>query len=56
MSKTNQETTTTPKQEAKPGFFTRMVSKIDSSMKEKAEANAQQNECCSGNDKGGKCC
>ncbi|WP_269539604.1 hypothetical protein [Cerasicoccus fimbriatus] len=44
--------------EAKPGFFTRMVNKLDSSMKEKADAKAkEQSSCCSGDDgKGGKCC
>lgn len=42
--------------EAKSGFFTRIFTKLDQSMKEKAEAKAQDN-CCSGSDgKGGKCC
>ncbi|WP_309385397.1 hypothetical protein [Cerasicoccus frondis] len=45
------------KAEAKPGFFTRIVSKLDSSMKEKADAKAQQqSSCCGGDGKGGKCC
>ncbi|WP_309397350.1 hypothetical protein [Cerasicoccus maritimus] len=43
------------KPEAKPGFFTRIISKLDSSMKEKADAKAQQS-CCGGDGKGGKCC
>ena len=45
------------KQEAtKPGFFKRVFTKLDQSMKEKAEQNAQDS-CCSGSDgKGGKCC
>lgn len=40
----------------KPGFFQRIFTKLDQSMKEKADAKAQ-NSCCSGSDgKGGKCC
>ena len=43
---------------AKPGFFQRILSKVDTAMKEKAEAQAKQSSCCSGDDKGkgGKCC
>ena len=45
--------------EAKPGFFARIFTKMDSAMKEKADAKAQ-NSCCSGDSKGkgkgGKCC
>lgn len=41
----------------KPGFFQKVVSKLDASMKDKADAKAQQSSgCCSGSDKGGKCC
>jgi len=41
----------------KPGFFTRIFSKMDSAMKEKADAKAQNSSCCSGKDsKGNKCC
>ena len=42
---------------AKPGFFTRILNKVDSSMKAKAD-EAAKNQCC-GSDKkgkGGKCC
>ncbi|MEM8868659.1 MAG: hypothetical protein AAGC73_10375 [Verrucomicrobiota bacterium] len=42
--------------DAKPGFFQRMFTKLDDSMKAKAEKKAQGS-CCSGSDgKGGKCC
>jgi len=41
--------------EKKPGFFSRMLQKLDNSMKQKAE-KSQQSSCCSGDDKGGKCC
>lgn len=40
----------------KPGLFKKLFTKLDESMKEKAEAKAQ-NSCCNGDDgKGGKCC
>jgi hypothetical protein len=42
--------------EPKPGFFKRVFTKLDQSMKEQADAKAK-NSCCSGdNNKGGKCC
>lgn len=42
--------------ESKSGFFSRIFTKLDSAMKEKADEKAQNN-CCSGDDgKGGKCC
>ncbi len=42
--------------EAKGGFFARMFTKLDNSMKAKADEKAQ-NSCCNGSDgKGGKCC
>ena len=42
--------------QAQPGFFARMFTKLDNSMKAKADEKAQ-NSCCSGsNGKGGKCC
>ncbi|NQY32247.1 MAG: hypothetical protein HRT56_03645 [Coraliomargarita sp.] len=42
--------------EAKGGFFSRMFTKLDNSMKAKADEKAQ-NSCCSGTDsKGNKCC
>ncbi|MGC9450451.1 MAG: hypothetical protein ACP5I4_03305 [Oceanipulchritudo sp.] len=41
----------------KPGFFKRLFKKLDASMKEKAEKQAEEGCCCdSGKDKGGKCC
>lgn len=57
------ESTTKPtdqpssKTEKKPGFFGRMVQKLDDSMKQKAEEKAQPGSCCGGGDgKGDKCC
>tara|TARA_B100000941_G_C28219189_1_gene405830 strand:- start:321 stop:488 length:168 start_codon:yes stop_codon:yes gene_type:complete len=45
------------KTEDRPGFFKRMVIKLDSSMKAKADAKAEE-PCCSSSDdkKNGKCC
>lgn len=42
--------------EAKPGFFKRIFTKLDESMKEKADSKAQNSCCGDGDDKGGKCC
>lgn len=56
MSEQTSKITSTDKS-AKPGFFKKMMGKLDASMKEKANAKSQQsNGCCSGSDKGGKCC
>jgi|GEM_PF-2410689 len=44
---------------SKPGFFKRLVDKLDRSLKSKADSRAQQSSCCgSANDdgKGKKCC
>ncbi|CAA6690059.1 MULTISPECIES: hypothetical protein [unclassified Lentimonas] len=55
MNEQNQSTNNL-KPEAKAGFFTRMFTKLDNSMKAKADEKAK-NSCCSGDDsKGGKCC
>lgn len=53
---TNKENTVSsaekePEPEAKPGFFTRVFGKLDSALKQKAEAKAAQGCCC----KDGKC-
>ncbi len=42
----------------KPGFFARIINKMDESMKEKADTKAKNNPCCQddNNGKGGKCC
>ena len=44
--------------EPKPSFFKRILTKMDSAMKEKADEQAKNSQCCSGDDKGkgGKCC
>jgi hypothetical protein len=55
----NEETKTNVATEEKPGFFKRMVDKIDTAMKEKAEAKASEGCCCgpdSKDEKGKKCC
>jgi hypothetical protein len=57
----DQETATKTKSEtkSKPGFFKRVVDKVDTAMKAKAEEKSQQSSCCGsgdGDDKGGKCC
>jgi hypothetical protein len=46
-----------PEPEPKPGFFTRIFSKVDNAMKTKAD-EAAKNQCCNPDDKGkgGKCC
>lgn len=43
--------------EPKPGFFTRIINKMDNAMKTKAD-EAAKNPCCPDdkNGKGGKCC
>ena len=47
-----------PSDAPKPGFFKRILSKVDTAMKEKADEQAKDSSCCSGDDKGkgGKCC
>ena len=46
-----------PSDAPKPGFFKRILTKMDTKMKEKADAQAKSS-CCSGDDqgKGGTCC
>ena len=62
MSEQNQpdnklQPTESSQPEAKAGFFTRIFTRLDNSMKAKADEKAK-NSCCSGDDKGkgGKCC
>lgn len=54
----NNETETTTAE--KPGFFKRMVSKLDTAMKEKADAKAEEGCCCgpesNANDDSEGCC
>ena len=47
-----------PSDSPKPGFFNRILTNIDTKMKEKADEQAKNSQCCSGDDKGkgGKCC
>ena len=42
--------------EEKPGFFKRILTKMDASMKEKANKAAAENKCCGTDSKGNKCC
>jgi len=45
--------------EKQPGFFKRIVQKLDDSLKKKSEKTSKQSSCCGGNSrkgKGGKCC
>ncbi|MGB0744036.1 MAG: hypothetical protein ACPGSB_05880 [Opitutales bacterium] len=52
----NSESQPTAEAKEKPGLFTRIFSKLDASMKEKADAQ-EPSSCCNGdNGKGGKCC
>jgi hypothetical protein len=47
-----------PTDAPKPGFFQRILTKVDTAMKTKADEQAKNSQCCSGDDKGkgGKCC
>lgn len=47
-----------PSDTPKPGFFKRILTKMDTAMKEKADKQAKNSSCCSGDDngKGDKCC
>lgn len=57
MSKTTEKKTQSQSAKKEPGFFGRIVQKLDDSMKQKAEEKSGQGTCCGGNDgKGGKCC
>ena len=44
----------------KPSFFKRIVNKVDSAMKAKADQQSEESNCCGGSGssdgKGGKCC
>ncbi|MEZ5276367.1 MAG: hypothetical protein R3F07_08315 [Opitutaceae bacterium] len=55
----NENTTTRSAPAEKPGFLKRLVDKLDSSLKQKAEEKSNQT-CCGGSGvskgKGGKCC
>lgn len=53
---TKKESNSTDHSTEKSGFFQRIFTKLDQSMKAQAEAKAQS-KCCGGDDgKGGKCC
>lgn len=50
-------TATTAPAVSKPGFFGRLLQKLDTAMKRKADAKAPTSSCCGGKSgKGGKCC
>lgn len=52
------ERTEAAKAAKKPGFFGRLMGKLDAAMKAKAEEKAKEGCCCGDDDtgKGGKCC
>jgi hypothetical protein len=50
----NKETETATAE--KPGFFKRMVNKLDTAMKEKAEAKAAEGCCCGPDSSDEDCC
>ena len=53
----NQSNNLQPADAPKPGFFKRILNKVDTAMKDKADEQAKNSQCCSGdNGKGGKCC
>jgi len=47
-----------PSDAPKLGFFKRMLTKVDTAMKEQADEQVKNSSCCSSDDKGkgGKCC
>ena len=51
---TTTESTKTPAKQ--PGFFGRMFQKLDDSLKQKADAQAEEGCCCCSEEKGDKCC
>lgn len=55
MKNTTDKPTESSPSGAKPGLFARLVRRVDEAMKRKADEQARQG-CCSGKDKGGKCC
>jgi len=55
-SKTEQKAPETCCNEKQPGFFGRMIQKLDASMKQKADEKSQQSSCCGSDDKADKCC
>ncbi|MEM6885290.1 MAG: hypothetical protein AAF571_09675 [Verrucomicrobiota bacterium] len=57
MSESEKITATTAGPDRQSGLFKKLFSKLDQAMKEKADAQAKENSCCSGtDDKGNKCC
>ncbi len=57
MNQQKQSTNQDQATESKPGFFSRIFTKMDGAMKAKAD-EAAKNQCCSNDKKGkgGKCC
>jgi len=54
--KTTTEQKATDSNTKKPGFFQSFFTKLDQTMKEKADAKAPNNCCGGSNSKDGKCC
>ena len=56
MSESDKSTTASGP-DRQSGLFKKLFSKLDQAMKDKADAQAKENSCCSGDDgKGSKCC
>lgn len=59
MNENNQNNTDSKPQQSpqKRGFISRLIEKLDQSMKQQAEEKSKQgNSCCGGKGNGGKCC
>lgn len=59
MKEKETATSRKPETNEKPGFFKRIVDKVDASMKKKADEKTLQSGCCGSEEsdgKGGKCC
>jgi len=57
MSEPEKNTSSSVGPDRQSGLFKKLFSKLDQAMKDKADAQAKENSCCSGDDgKGDKCC
>lgn len=55
-TETKKATVSNPEPQKKQGFLSKMVSKMDASLKQKADEKAKQGSCCGTDSKGNKCC
>jgi len=56
MNTENKEKSTKSETAENPGLIKRIIKNLDTAMKKKADAQSEGSSCCSGDDKGGKCC